>query len=139
MNRIMNKTADREIRDEVEKQIGIFNKLSWKATYNCRNKNDEKTFFGIWINDDISNEIQLQKVEGKELKLSKIKRYFKESFDKLKIKRFGIKLCILSFGHLLIQARHGKIPDLIDKKYNIKVKNYLRKYSDKLDNMSSSL
>ncbi len=139
MNRIMNKTADREIRDEVEKQIGIFNKLSWKATYNCRNKNDEKTFFGIWINDDISNEIQLQKVEGKELKLSKIKRYFKESFDKLKIKRFGIKLCILSFGRLLIQARHGKIPDLIDKKYNIKVKNYLRKYSDKLDNMSSSL
>lgn len=44
-------------------------------------------------------------------------------------------LCILSFCHLLIQVRHGKIPDLIDEKYNVKVKNYLRKYTDKLNNM----
>lgn len=139
MDRIMNKTAYKEIRDKVEKQIGIFNKLSWKTAYNCKDKNGEQTFFGIWINDNILDEIQLQKTETKELKLSKIKRYFKESFDKLKIERFGMNLCILSFCHLLIQARHGKIPDLIDKKYNVKVKNYLRKYSDKLDNISNFL
>lgn len=139
MDRIMNKTAYKEIRDKVEKQIGIFNKLSWKIAYNCKDKNGEQTFFGIWINDNILDEIQLQKTETKELKLSKIKRYFKESFDKLKIERFGMNLCILSFCHLLIQARHGKIPDLIDKKYNVKVKNYLRKYSDKLDNISNFL
>ena len=137
MNRIMNKKAYKEIKDagRDKKQIGIFNKLSWKTEYDCKDKNGEKTFFGVWINDYISDEIQVKKTEGKELKFSKIKRYFRESFDKLKIQSFGMDLCILSFCHLLIQVRHGKIPDLIDEKYNVKVKNYLRKYTDKLNNM----
>lgn len=138
MNTIMTKTVCQDTK-ELETQIGIFNKLSWKTDYHSRTKDSDKNFFDVWITDYISDEIQLQKTERKELKLSKLKKYFDESFHKLKIKSFGINLCTLSFCYLLIQARHGMIPSLIDRRYHIKMKNYLRKYGNKLDNISNIL
>ena len=101
-------------------KIGTFNKLSWKDSY-IPNKDNKMTLYGKMFG--INNNEKKEKIS----KWNKFTKYFKECFNSKYVSSFGIKIAILSFLHLCVQVKKGKIFCLIDNYYNKAIKTYISK------------
>lgn len=101
-------------------KIGLFNKLSWKDDY-IVNLNNKPTLYGKVFG--IKENLQKKQMG----KLKKLKNYFQDCFNYNYICSYGLKISLLSFLHLCVQVKKGKIFNLIDNQYNKVIKNYISK------------